>query len=421
MRHTRTRPFRLASAAVLAVAAVALSGCTTDEGDATSTPTGEGVAYGASKEEYIAAFEDVDPVTLKFQVSGPEGSLANEGVAAYAAAVTEWSGGKIDFEWGYANSFVPAATEWAAGLADGRIDIGLFLPYYTPDVFPEFNNLTNATFLDGNAPTSTLISSAWVTEAAYSLPVYEEEAAANGIHVLALGPSVSFAGVFCSEERTSLEDFEGVQISASGSGRVEQLTALGFSPQSIAFTELYEALERGVVQCGSTVPTALDSIGAVDLVPYMAADPEAALVGFPSFIAIGAEKWNALPLVAQQLMTDRLDAFLAAEAPGQGERVTEWLEKAQAAGGGILPLSDDARTALLAANDTLLEQMKSEGVDTDALTQIFTKWKGLINDDLYPDVTTDLEEFLDAGGYGTLDYQPFVDAVFEQFLREHRP
>lgn len=425
MIHNRTRSARYAALASMAAAALILAGCSGGDDPGATSPAepaaGEGVPYGASKEEYIAAFEDVDPIAIKFQTSGPEGSLANVGLESYAAAVEEWSGGKITFEWGYSSAFVPAATEWNIGFGDGRIDMGLFLPYYNPDIFPEYNNLTNATFLDGNAPTSTIVSSAWITDALYSIPAYEEEARDNGIHVLALGPSVSYAGIFCGSERTSLDDLSGVLVSASGSGRVEQLTALGLSPQSIAFTELYEALERGVVQCGSTVPTALQSIGAVDLVPYMIADPEAALVGFPSFLAMSVEVWDDLPLVGQQLLTDRIDAFLTDEGPGQGERVTAWLAEAQAAGGGILPLDDDARDALLAANQALLEKMAAQGTDVDALTEIFDKWQSLVNDELYPDVTTNLEEFLQEGGFETLDYAPFVDAVFEEVLIGHRP
>lgn len=424
--HTRTGHVRRSTIASLALITLALAGCTGD-GNGTGTeepppaPSDEGIPFGASQEEYIAAFEDVDPITLKFQTSGPEGSLANFGLQEYGDALEEWSGGKISIEWGHSNGFVPAATEWNIGFGDGRIDMGLFLPYYNPDVFPEWDRLTNATFLDGNAPTSTLVSSAWISEAMYTLPVYEEEAAANGVHVLSLGPSVSFAGIFCAEERTSLDDFQGALVSASGSGRVAELTALGFSPQSIAFTELYEALERSVVQCASTVPTALQSIGAVELVPHMVADPVAALVGFPSFLAVSADKWNAMPLIAQQLLSDRIDVWLSNEAVGQGERVTSWLAEAQAAGGGIRALDEDAREALLAANAELLETMGEQGVDIDSLQNIFDKWQGIINDDLFSDVTTDLEAFLDAGGYANLDYEPFVDAVFQEFLLDHRP
>lgn len=419
--QARIRTATVASAAVLTLALASCSS-TPDTTNAGGSQTGgEGVAYGASLEEWQAAFADVDPIALRFQTSGPEGSLANLGLQEYGDALEEYSDGKITIEWGHSSSFVPAATEWNIGFSDGRIDAGLFLPYYNPDIFPELNNLTSATFLDGNAPTSTLVSSAWVTDALFSLPVYQEEAAANGVHILALGPSVSFAAMFCTEPRSSLADFEGVQISASGSGRVAELTALGFSPQSVAFTELYEALERGIVQCGSSVPTAIESIGAIELVPHAIADPVAALTGFPSFVAVSQAKWESMPLVAQQLFTDRIDAFLVNEPIGQGERVTEWLDQAIDAGGGIEPLDKDAREALLEANDALLADLEAQGTDVDALQETFDKWNTTINDDLYPDITDSLQDFLLEGGYGNLDYQPFVDAVFDEILLEHRP
>lgn len=400
--------------------AIGLTGCAGGGAEA-EVAEGKGVEFGASMEEYHAAFADVEPISLRIQTADPQGAPGNAGFEKFGAALEEWSDGKITVEWGYANSFVPAATEWNIGLGDGRIDIGLFLPYYNPDIFPELTTLSSATFLEGNAPTATLVSSGWLTDALHSIPVYKEEAEASGVHILGQAPSVSFAGIFCAEERASLEDFAGVAVSASGTGRVAQLTALGLTPQSIAFTELYEALERNIVGCGSTTITAIDSIGAVELIPHGIADPVGGLVGFPNIVAMSKDKFDSLPLVAQQLVSDRFDILLENEAPGQGARVSKWLESAQAAGGGLSPLDDDAREALLAANDVLLEDMAASGTDVDALQEIFDKWASRINDDLYPDVTDDLEEFLSVTGYNDLDYQPLIDALYEEVLNEQRP
>lgn len=403
--------------ALLMAATLVLAGCAGGE----NKDRGTGVPFGAAMTEYQAAFRNVEPITLRLQTDGPEGSLSNVGREAWAKAVEKWSGGKVSFEFGYSNSFVPASTEWAAGLADGRIDAGFFLPYYNPDDFPRLSALTDATFLDGNRPLSTLVSTGWVTETTFTHPEYTEEAEANGIHILALAPSANIPGIFCTKARTSLADFADVPVSVSGAGRFEELKALGFAPQSIAFTELFEAIQRGVVSCGSTVPSALDTIGAVELLPYAIADPEASLVGFPNYLAIGKAVWDALPLVAQQLLFDRLDVFMAEELKARSERNADWLERVKAKGGGITSLDADARKALLAKNQNLLDALAGQGADTKAFVAAHTKWDGIVNDTLYPDVTSSLEDFLTARDYRTVNVQPFVDRFFTDVLLKNRP
>lgn len=406
--------------ALAAAAALTLSACS-----ATDDPNGgagsAGVPYGATQDQYRAAFEGVDPITLKIQVDGPQGHLANHGRQVWADAVRDWSGGKIDFEWGYSAAFAPASTEWAAALGDGRIDVTFFLPYYTPEVFPSLTALTDAAFLDGNRPTSTLVSSGWMTDIVYRLPQLQEEAEAEGIHILALGPVVNLAGIFCKQDRNSPRAFAGVATSASGQGRVRQLKSLGLAPQSIAFTELYEAIQRNLVECASTVPTALDTVGAADLLPYAVADPQAGLVGFPSFLAVRDELWDSLPLVARQLLFDRLDVYMQAEPRGQGERMAQWFDRIRAKGGGVKPLSEDGRARLLQTNQEMLGDLAARGADTGAFVTAFDKWNNLVNIQLYPEVTPVLEDFLHQGGYDTLDTRPFTDALFREVLLPNRP
>lgn len=413
-----SHPRRAIAVAATLTLAVGLAACSADGPD--EAREGEGLSADASIEQFQSAFEEIEPITLRFQTSGPEGSLPNAAPEAYAAAVEEWSGGKITFEWGNSNAFVPAATEWAAGLADGRIDIGQFAPYYNPDVFPQLNAATDATFLEGNRPLSTLVSTGWLTETALGTPEYVEETEEAGIHLLTLAPTANIPAIFCDRERSSLDDFSGATVSASGKGRFEQLASLGFAPQSIAFTELYEALERGIVACGSTVPSALDSIGAVPLVPHAIADPEAALVGFPIFLAVGKERWDSLPLVAQQLLFDRLDVFITAEVQARSERNAQWLADTTSAGGGIHALAPDARERLLETNDALLAEIAGRGADVDAFVDAVDRWRAIV-DELYPEVGDSLQDFLSGALYDELDFQAFADRLYDDVLTQYRP
>lgn len=418
---TSLRSRRTMFAAMMGAGAlIAAAGCSAGPGTGTG-PEGDGVAFGASIEEYRAAFADIEPISIKFQVSGPAGDPANVAKEAYRDAVEEWSDGKITFEMGYSNAFVPNALEWANGLADGRIDLVYFVPYLAPEVFPALSDLASASFLDGNQPTSTLVSSAWLTEVTHSLPIYQEEAAASGVHLLPAPPTFNVSGYFCADPITSLSGFEGLQVAAAGRGQFAQLEALGATPVSMSFTELYEGLQRGVIDCVANAQSALATLGAVEMVPNLTADPDSGLSNSLVLTAFSKDTWESLPLVAQQLLYDRIDVLLRAEPAAQSVRNVEWVETVLAAGGGVTELSDDARAVLADANAQLLDELDGRGVDTDAFLAARDRWFDIVNRELYPDLPASLETFLVEGGYTDVDLTPFTDALYERVLEEHRP
>lgn len=109
-----------------------------------------GLPYGAAKEEFIAALADMDPVELVMQVTGSPGdenSLASE---QYVAAVTEWSGGKIQGKVVYGNAILAGNT--APAVADGRITFGGVIAQYDPSNFPISAGLVDLSFVSNSSP-----------------------------------------------------------------------------------------------------------------------------------------------------------------------------------------------------------------------------------------------------------------------------
>src|SRR3712207_3108243 len=110
-RRTGLSTRRVLGAAALA-GAMALTACAEEsgsgDGDAASDGgSTEGVEYGASMEDYQAAFEDLEPITLNTQTPGPQGSATSTKFEEYFEAVEEWSGGKITWEIAYSNAVAP--------------------------------------------------------------------------------------------------------------------------------------------------------------------------------------------------------------------------------------------------------------------------------------------------------------------------
>ncbi|MEO9651379.1 MAG: TRAP transporter substrate-binding protein [Roseobacter sp.] len=74
---------------------------------------------------------------------------------------------------------------------------------------------------------------------------------AKPLAVWPYGPQV----FYCNAEIASLDDFEGLKIRSYTSSMSTLIEALGGTPVTMSFKEVYPALQRGVVDCAITSPT----------------------------------------------------------------------------------------------------------------------------------------------------------------------
>ena len=74
---------------------------------------------------------------------------------------------------------------------------------------------------------------------------------AKPLAVWPYGPQV----FYCNAEISSLDDFEGLKIRSYTASMSTLIEALGGSPVTMSFKEVYPALQRGVVDCAITSPT----------------------------------------------------------------------------------------------------------------------------------------------------------------------
>jgi len=83
------------------------------------------------------------------------------------------------------------------------------------------------------------------------MPVANKELEKLGIKLVATYP---FSGqmLFCRKPIASLADLKGLKVRINGPSSGDLVKALGGQPVSLAFGEVYTALERGTVDCGIT-------------------------------------------------------------------------------------------------------------------------------------------------------------------------
>ncbi len=83
------------------------------------------------------------------------------------------------------------------------------------------------------------------------VPVANKELEKLGIKLVATYP---FSGqmLFCRKPIASLTDIKGLKVRTNGPSAADLIKGLGGQPVSLAFGEVYTALERGTVDCGIT-------------------------------------------------------------------------------------------------------------------------------------------------------------------------
>lgn len=420
-----TRRMRWCCGAGAGVLALATLAACAEEGSGPQAK-GDGIEFGATKEEYAAAFEDVEPITIRAQSPSPKGSLTGAKFEGYMQAVEEWSDGKITFDIAYSNAVAPP-TEVDDALNDGRLDMGSVVATYEPQEYPAAALFAEVTFAGSQGAFVGLMeSNSWWLDVGYQTPEMFEELADNGVKLLQPAFNSGLIALNCAEPITSLDDFDGAQIINGTAAQGTVLKSLGATPVSMAYPEIYESLQRGVADCSMNSLLVSQLGGFVSEVPHATIDSGAGFGSGPGGLAFSQAAWDSYPLVVQQLLFDRLDAFMVSNFESVWQVISEVTTAYSEAGGGVSEYDEEARQAIAERNAERLEELRGSDAVADADAFIDTvessidKWHGVITDDLgYEEVAYD--DFAAYYEGNEIDLQPLVDAIFEEILLPHRP
>lgn len=269
-------------------------------------------------------------------------------------AVQDWfldelvarSDGRIELEQ-YRAGALCSGRETTACLIDGRADIGISVPAYTPEQF------TLAEL--GALPFLTSDNQA-LMQAFYTLN-QENETFRSETEKLGLVPIAYFsAGLSILGSKGKLEgpsDLEGTRVRAVGDGVVAAITAAEGQPVAVTASEMYEAAQRGIVDVVFNNMDAPTAYNLDEVLPYWVD------AGYGHYVLVGI--WMS------QAAFDRLPEDLRAIV----DDVTRDLNS----GKGMQAYAAVARTQC----DQLFEGGKIEGLSTwdDAA---IAEWAALTGD-----------------------------------------
>lgn len=422
MKTALTRALAAASALALA----SLAGCAGSAAQSSADAgSGEGVEYGATAEEYQAALEDMEPVTLTYQPGAQSGQgHTGEAETLFMDRVHELSGGKITLEpaWGQAIAPFDEVTEAAA---DGRIDIGVEIPIYTPSKYAAINELIRLAPSKPASPYVTEIATtAAMMDIAWGTPEIVENYESMGVTFLRPVMFETSNALMCTDPVVSKDDFKGKQIRVGSASDLAIVEALGASPVSMQFTEAYEALQRNTIDCTLGGLRIGSEYGFLEVAPHVTFPEDLAWGRSPTAVVAGPGYTN-LPLAAQQLIFDSYAEANARSMEASTAFVADAVKKIQENGGDIVRLEGDANDALQEAVDGLRgEVIASAALDgedaANRLDEAYDKWLGIAQEEGHED-GGDYIAFADGYEGDPVDLSSFGQRMFEEIYLPHRP
>lgn len=408
-----------------AVGALSLTACAGGVGEAgTGAQQGDGFEYGAPQEEVDALVADLEPVTLRFQPgAASEASIMSPTGTAIKELIEERSDGRITVElvWGQAVAGFDTVHD---ALADGRLDIANTLPGYSPAEYPAFDDLSTTTALLPSSPfAGSLIAYAVYSDLGWQNPQILEEFEAEGL--VPLTPFVPTAENYtiCREPLEDTADWQGLQVRIGSAAQSAQVSQLGASPVSMEFTEMFEALERGTVECNLGPGPATAESGVLEVAPHLGFTTATSFPRTGTTMLAGSS-FAELPLAYQQIVFDSSALGAAGFVQSYADSAAEVVRQAREFGGSVSPLPEDTQEQMRVIADSLTADAVADGgldpETVDALTSGIETWTTRLEELGYADAGApeEFDEWYDP----ETDFREYARAVYESgAAMEHRP
>lgn len=346
------------------------------------------VSSGCATTTSTGAAESADPITLRVADILAENTSSGLAWKAFADAVSEDSGGEIDFEFNWSGSLM-APDEVLSGLGAGVADMSVILPVYTPNELPVANWVAGLATTDLGFPAGLLQGVGAHAQAILESDVVVDEFAANGVRLLTPAYANQFFEMVCKEPVASAKEVQGIDVRTPGQLWADEASHLGMTPVPLAPTEIFEGLQRGVIDCAIAQPSAHIGYGLWEVAPYYIPLP---FTGWNTYyLSINDETWDSLSPEHQSIIADNMAVWVTTYAQEQiNSYRTLLVDGASEHGVQLVAPSADLvaqlqefqseRTAVLA--DTAPAAISDPEEFLQSYEDTMTEWAGIVIDDL---------------------------------------
>lgn len=260
--------------------------------------------------------------------------------------------GSVKVEQVLSEGLLPAA-ESLQGVADRRAEMGLIVPLYHPGELP-LSQIVSLPFRTSNMPAQM----ATLNELAQENEALRAEWDGQGVHQLYWGVSVPMV-MGCNEPIESIADFDGRTVRAA-SPMAEVLEEVGANVVAIPSPEVRDSMERGVIDCWTSLPIDfLTDAGLHEVTDYIYDAGAGNYIA--AIIAVNNDVWGDLSDEQQEVMTEASGTVLDRWTDATAEVSSEACDKVVDAGNSVRVLPDDVLSELTEIGERVGREVFLEG------------------------------------------------------------
>ena len=160
-----------------------------------------------------------------------------------------------------------------------------------------------------------------VSAAVYAHPAATEEMAQWNAKLLMTSPMPQYNLVGTGKPRTTLSDFEGMRVRATG-GLGKAFSAAGSVPTSVTATEAYQAMESGVVDTVAFAQHAHLSFGTINQADWWTANLNPGTVNCP--VVVNIDAYESLSDAHREALDGSVQEALDHYVANYGELLAKW-------------------------------------------------------------------------------------------------
>lgn len=287
---------RKVTAALLACTmALSLTACGGSDTKATTAASAK--ADEAAKENAAAAETTGETYSLKFALQNGETHPLCQGIAKFGEILEEKSEGRIKLEIFYSGSLGDKATT-VQGLQTGTIDAAMLMSGVIADYGCDKLGVFTLPYLFDS------VEHARAFENSENGKVLLDTVQSSGSSMVCIGAyQESARNYFFTKKRVEKpEDMKNMQIRCQeGSIYYDSVEAVGAFAQSVAFSELYSALQSGVVDGADQPLSGFVNNAFQEVAKYYVMDQHEIS---PNLVLISEATWNQFSAEDQQLIKD---------------------------------------------------------------------------------------------------------------------
>ncbi|MFC0249713.1 C4-dicarboxylate TRAP transporter substrate-binding protein [Citricoccus parietis] len=230
--------------------------------------------------------------------------------------VSERTNGDVSFRSFWSGSLLKGE-EIGFGIRGGIADMGTLPASYNPSEYPLANWIAGlaSTVPDEGWPNNSMI--AWAANADYVLNegsmsrAFEDD----GLKLLIPRFPMHEINVICRTPVTDLGEAAGKRIRTTGPSWDSEVRELGMVPVSMPVSEVYEALQRGVIDCAAASPKIVTAFGLWEVAKHYTS---LQLSGQNTeFVVMNLKTWNNLSEEQQRAILDARVAWMSSQMQGE--------------------------------------------------------------------------------------------------------